>query len=373
MKFIVANRGQRTLLQLLVVLVTPTLAWSQITVTLEPVKFPNADVRFEVAAVDNTAPDLSSMSSSTSASGRFKLYVDLTDIRNQSLFYAYDLYVQASGHAQHFKLQASPTGAFDDVVKKVSYQIKDGTTSDSGEISLPLHGRFGRDFLKNNNDTISTVDLVNGATLEVAVTNTSQDMKVVIDPSIGFSEQHAEYWSAIGPRKDPTQPFVLNPGQSQTLVQLDLKPKFWDAFRGSIMPIAKEGGHDVITLSLVQHADFGGPPVSKSLSLPIRFVPSFWSLLTAVLLGALLGSFGSFLFAGDESVKWWHRILAGVLIALLAEVAGVAAMSANSKLVLFGMDIDPRQVLSAFLLGAVTGLGGLRGAQTMRDRWLGGH
>ncbi len=76
---------------------------------------------------------------------------------------------------------------------------------------------------------------------------------------------------------------------------------------------------------------------------------------------------------GKDDERALHAILSAFVLGLIAEVIGVMMTAyGNSKLVLFDLDIDPRQLFPAFILAVLVsgGLGGMRGVHL---EWRSGH
>jgi len=92
---------------------------------------------------------------------------------------------------------------------------------------------------------------------------------------------------------------------------------------------------------------------------PIRFKPSFWSLLLAVVVGSLLGAVFARLVS-TQATKWYKAFSVAVIAALIVEVVGMLLVSAKSEFRLFNIDLDPYQLSPALVVGAFVGVYGFR-------------
>lgn len=82
----------------------------------------------------------------------------------------------------------------------------------------------------------------------------------------------------------------------------------------------------------------------------VRFRPNFWELFLAILAGSIVGIFLRRILEKDQSELSASIFLKGFLLAAIAEVVAVAIMSGDSRLKIWGIDLDPQQFIPALLL-----------------------
>ncbi len=117
------------------------------------------------------------------------------------------------------------------------------------------------------------------------------------------------------------------------------------------------------------NVDGGGGVKHLPIALPIRFTPSFWHLAIMVVAGALLGiGLAAVLARLKQRTKTsgaadttqakspWPtvgHVLMTIFLTVVAVGLLVLLASRDSKLVILGFDLDPRQMIPAFVVSAL--------------------
>jgi len=105
-------------------------------------------------------------------------------------------------------------------------------------------------------------------------------------------------------------------------------------------------------------------PGTLPVSVSVRFKPSIWGLILAVLLGSLFGSVLYQLYQRiskqDSNVSWYALYGLGLAAGVIAEFLALVLVMGNSQFRLLGFELDPYQLLPAGLIGALIALVGCR-------------
>ena len=95
-----------------------------------------------------------------------------------------------------------------------------------------------------------------------------------------------------------------------------------------------------------------GPAANRPGQGPIQ--PGLFGLALALCGGIALGLAAKYLLTGklgNDNERAVHAILSALVLGIVAEFVGIMLTAyGNSRLVLFGLDIDPRQLFPAFIL-----------------------
>ena len=366
------------------------LADASLTLTLPPsVRLANGgEVSFvEPLPLDRPGPDeLNRLNSAILTDGilthdrHFRVYVDINSISVdlQHRFYRYEFYVKpetqlGSGSGTAFLVRASPAGGFDDCYSSVKFEVKMGTLSDGGELELPVHSLAQRDFLTVPTDqsTPYSANLSSPSTIVIPIKNRLPDIGLLVERNVTANPSHPEYWkvSPVASVQDNGAGSVQLAGGGQTAVRLTLQPVPFRALTASVYPLKSGMPHESVQLKVSYKAADGGSARTLDFSVPVRFVPNIWTLMLAVIIGALTGSFGSLL--DPKRVKgttaWLATLFWSVVLSLVAEIVGAVLVAGGSKFVLFGFDLNPFEMLPAALIGLLIGLTGVRSTQKLRE------
>jgi hypothetical protein len=160
-------------------------------------------------------------------------------------------------------------------------------------------------------------------------------------------------WGQISSKVNDKHPLNVEPN-SNAMLPVDLLPNSIPALMQGALVIKPDVPHDILTVTVTYHTVPGGADKKQSVPLKIRFGPGLFGLALALCGGIALGLTARYLLTGKlgkDNERALHAILSALVLSLIAEIVGVMMTAyGNSKLVLFDLDIDPRQLFPAFIL-----------------------
>src|ERR1017187_3733077 len=344
-----------------------------VTLQIPDVNLADGKVEFRPGFCDPTAVPASppqQMPQSTTSS--YTITVDMGKTTHGSYgYFIYPVYVYPIGKGQRcgFRVQVLPSGTFVDKMADVSFHVGEGAQLEDGVVRIPLYNFiYSKSILEGNASTqLSPVSLSGGTTLSVTLKNTLADLPIGLYPDVKVSPAHELYWQ--GPPLALVQlprsgSRLLDPAQTlDAAVVLNLNPNPWHSLGASIFPLGPDKPHETVTL-YVNYDTPGGIPGTLEIPVAIRFRPSFWSLILAVLVGAIAGSLLAQLGkkTGVDGMKWYKAFGVALLTSGIAAVLGLMLVYGGSEFRLFGFELDPYRLLPVGTIGALVGLVGFRNA-----------
>jgi len=281
----------------------------------------------------------------------------------------------ATGLLSEYKFKGKPVGSFDDPRVPLELSIPDALGVHKVAIGLPMASAPGlepKPLVEVTTDKkLHPVELGTPTDIQVTVYNPSHFEGVEIPSDVSLSSTNPELW-----KQEPTLvgnplPMTLAPLGTKTL-KIHLEPLVSRTLAISFAPTDADLPHTAVGLDLpFRSRTFSGRDGRVRLGISLRFGPSppvlgLW-LLTGVVLGSLVP-----LFSGGKASwkKWARSVGAAALAGILLEVFGVFLAKTNSKLLLGGYDIDPRQTAPVMFLGILAGLMGVRALRFVKDLLL---
>lgn len=243
----------------------------------------------------------------------------------------------------------------------VSFQVGENLPLEEGTIRIPLFNVSYAKPILEYDSSMSEVGLSGESPVEIGLTNTLPDLPVGLYKDLTVDSRTPSLWEGQpqATLQLPRSGTLLRPGQKlNSGIVLLLKPNPWHALSTSIFPLAPDKSHETVIVHL-NYDTPGGVPGTLEIPVAIRFKPSFWSLLFAVLAGGLIGALFSQLLSAPQT-KWYKAFVIAIVAALIAEAAGIVLVYAKSEFRLFGVELDPYQLLPALLCGILVGMYGCR-------------
>jgi hypothetical protein len=288
----------------------------------------------------------------------FRLYVDVDSIQ-QVRFNAFTLtaYVTdsklAAQKSYKFQITGNPTGSFRDTPVRVSFHVKTASAAPIGSILLPVYNAAKTDLLVPEEQKEPAYVSVSGTTpIQVGITNVPDALTIAVT-EVSVREECPSCWQRISFAIDDKHPLVIQPGTNAN-VALDLVSNSIPALLQGALVIKPDVPHETLAVNLTYHTLPGGADRKQTIPVKIRFGPGLFGLALALLGGIALGLTARYLLTdklGTANEPPLHAIVSAVVLALIAEVVGVMMTAyGNSKLVLFNLDVDPRQLFPAFIL-----------------------
>lgn len=263
-----------------------------------------------------------------------------------------------------YDVVASPNGSFADVQKEVSFTIgQEGRATVS--IKLPLHSANYDGALQWIKDD-ATADIGVSASHGPVITlqDSLEGLDIHITKVAVVNERCPECWQEA--QQQPAT--VINPGGKAYLV-LNIRPKPLSALWSTASTLKPGATQDLLSVVVDYNVDGGGGVKHLPIALPIRFTPSFWHLAIMVVAGALLGIGLAAVLARlkqrtkaagaadtTQAKSPWPtvgHVLMTIFLTVVAVGLLVLLASRDSKLVILGFDLDPRQMIPAFVVSAL--------------------
>jgi hypothetical protein len=288
----------------------------------------------------------------------YRLAIDTASIQqvrfNTFTFTAYLAHGQgATPEVWRYQVTGNPAGLFRDSPVRVSFHVKAGANSLSGSILMPVYNATSGNLLGVEKQTDLAYVNVSGTTpLQIALSNVADTLPIAVT-DIAASEDCPQCWARVASTVSAQNPLVVDPGGTVTL-PLSLSPSTIPALLQGALAIKSDVPHDTLSLTLTYHTVPGGMDRRQTILAKVRFGPGLFGLALALLGGIALGLAAKYLLTGklgNENERAVHAIFSALVLGIVAEFIGIMLTAyGNSRLVLFGLDIDPRQLFPAFVL-----------------------
>lgn len=291
----------------------------------------------------------------------YRLYLDVDSIQqlrfNSFNFSAYLADAKLGTTAAHkYQITGNPTGTFRDAPVKVSFHVKNGATVATGSIDMPIYNAKKTDLLAPDEQKEPEYVSVSGTTpIQVHLANAPDSLSIAVT-DMSVSESCPKCWKRISSSLNDKNPLRIESGAKSNL-PIELIPNSIPALLQGALVIKPDLPHDTVFLTVTYHTDPGGADRKQTIPVKIRFGPGLIGLTLALLAGVALGLSARYLLTGQlgkQNERGLHAILSAIVFGLIAEVIGMMMTSyGNSKLVIFDLDIDPRQLFPAFILAVL--------------------
>jgi hypothetical protein len=287
----------------------------------------------------------------------FRLHVDVDSIQqirfNAFTFTAYLSEAGSLSKTYKFQVTGNPTGSFRDSPVKVSFRVKNGSSNVTGGILMPVYNATKTNLLLPEEQKEPVYISVSGTNpVQIHLANVADALAISLT-EVNVSAHCPSCWTRISSPVDGKNPLQIDPGTTATL-PIDLVCNSIPALIQGALMIKPDVPHETLTLTVVYHTVPGGADRKQTISVDVRFGPGLLGLALALVGGIVLGLAARYLLSGTlgvEHERAFHAVLSAFVLALIAEFIGIMLTTyGNSKLVLFGLDIDPRQLLPAFIL-----------------------
>ncbi len=356
---------------LLFIAINPVLSAAATELKFNAMKVAGGEMVFEMQTAGPSsikAEDLTTMRLATTARRRFSVYLDTSAIKLQNAgFFTYFFYVQGrqAGPLWEFRVQAIPTGFFTDQEAALEFEVVDGAEADQGSLKVPIHSFSSDDYLRaESSEDVVSVGLTGETTIHINFRN-SADLPIVLDKEPEITVDTPARWMNYRVVIRETE----IPGHAQRrAMDVTLQPKASAALTASMLPVRSGQPHETLNVKLSYVTQHGGMKRSLPVTLRVRFIPTFWGLALAVLIGTASGILAlRLLTTPTAGMRFLPTSFAVLVVAILTEAVGLILVSNNSKFVLLGYDLDPYQLLPAAIIGAFVGLAGFNSAEQLRQ------
>lgn len=299
----------------------------------------------------------------------FRLFIDLDSIQqvrfNAFTFTAYLARVKGAAQETYkYQVTGNPTGSFGDVPVRVAFHVNAGATA-TGWVRMPVYNASRNDLLVSDKPGGPAYVSVSGATpIQMRLDNAADSLPVSVT-GIAVDEECLSCWTRISSAVTDKNPLQIDPGGSIKL-PIDLFPNSIPALLQGALVVKPDVPHDTLAVTVTYHTVPAGAERRQTLMAPVRFGPGLFGLALALCGGIALGLSAKYLLTGrlgGDGESHLHALLSALVLGLIAEAAGVMLTAYGaSKLVVFGLDIDPRQLFPAFILAILVSGGSAVGA-----------
>lgn len=288
----------------------------------------------------------------------FRLFIDpgsIQQVRFNAFTFTAHLVRAQSSQAEVYKYQVTgnPAGSFHDSPVRVLFHVKAGTSSLPGSILMPVYNATAADLLGIEKPKELSYVSVSGTTpIWLTLSNVADTLPIAVT-DVAVSAGCPTCWTRIDSPVSERAPLTVNPGAS-AMLPLSVSPSAIPALVQGAMDIKSDVPHDTLALTLTYHTVPGGSERRQTVLAMVRFGPGLLGLALALCGGIALGLTARYLLTGrlgNENERAMHAISVAVVLGVIAEFIGITLTAyGNSKLILFGLDIDPRQLFPAFVL-----------------------
>jgi hypothetical protein len=288
----------------------------------------------------------------------YRMCIDLASIQqirfNAFTFTAYLIGDKGAAPGTYrYQITGNPAGLFRDSPVRVSFHVKAGPNTLPGSILMPVYNATAGDLLGVEKQTELAYVSVSGTTpLQIKLGNIADALPISVT-DVAVTENCPRCWTSVTSTVNARNPLIVDPGTSATL-PLSLSPSTIPALLQGALAIKSDVPHDTVAMTVTYHTVPGGTDRRQTIAANVRFGPGLLGLALAVCGGISLGLAAKYLLTGrvgNENERVFHAILSALVLGVIAEFIGIMLTAyGNSKLILFGLDIDPRQLFPAFIL-----------------------
>ena len=288
----------------------------------------------------------------------FRLYLDVQSIQqirfNAFTFTAYLANEKAATRTSYkYQITGNPTGSFQDTPVRVSFHAKTGAANSTGAILMPVYNATKFDLLQVTKQDQPVYVSVSGATQVGFQLGNPVDSLPVSVTDVDVAGKCPNCWKQLSSPVSLKSPLQIEPGTSANL-SLSVSPNTIPALLQGALILKPSAPHDTVSVTLTYHTFPGGADKKQTVLANVRFGPGLFGLALALCGGIALGLAARYLLTGkigNDNERVLHAVLSAVVLGLIAEFVGILLTAyGDSQLVLFGLDVDPRQLFPAFIL-----------------------
>jgi len=288
----------------------------------------------------------------------FRVYLDVESIQqvrfNAFNFAVYLANAKEEGRQSYkFQVTGNPTGSFRDGPVRVSFHVKAASSNASGSILMPVYNAAKSDLLSSEKPTEPVYVSISGATpIQLRLGNGADSLPIAVT-DVAVDADCPNCWTNIIPAVNEKAPLTIDPGTTANL-PLRLLPNSIPALLQGAFVVRPDMPHDTLSVTVTYHTVPSGADRKQTVPAQVRFGPGLFGLGLALCGGIALGLAARYLLTGKlgrDDERPVHALLSALVMGLIAEFVGILLTAyGSSKLVLFGLDIDPRQLFPAFVL-----------------------
>jgi hypothetical protein len=342
-----------------------------LTLSVDNVTLPEngAEVRFSALEVGT---ERISGQDAVGQSEHFRLYLGVRGgfFDPDSRLFKYNLLTQRVGDsadATRWEVKAESVGQFPDQFRDLHFRLTGAGVEDNGTLRLALHSvKGGSELVWKPDSDVFEVELGGDRRLPLQVENTLPEMTLTIK-NIYPSYRDASLWAGGSPQvlggPSATGPALVVPeatGKAVKLADVVVRANPWHVVQATFFS-GNRREQTRVPVVITYAVQSGGRERNLEFEVPIRFVPTLWVILLALLLGSGLGMVVRLTEKKKRATSraWWSVWLAGLAGAVLADLVGVVLVYYGSKFVLLKFELDPYNIPQVALMAALVAWRGL--------------
>jgi hypothetical protein len=206
-----------------------------------------------------------------------------------------------------------------------------------------------------------------GTEIPVTLQNLLRDWKVRVE-AVSLASPRGTWKSAdfLVDGKQQFAPFEISADHQYDRLIVTLAPDLWQTLSKALFsrPTAEKG--EILKASVDYVASLGLrdrrlDTETLSVEIPVRFIPWWPLLFLAVTAGTLFGSLIPVLVKKQRRWRDWPAaFVASWITAILGELLAMLLVWSNSEFRLFGLVLDPFQLLPSVFIGILAGIFGFK-------------
>jgi hypothetical protein len=219
---------------------------------------------------------------------RFVLSIDTESFERRGSVFKFDAYVSTKNGSQVHKYTVSqdPIGAFKDGIFPVPFHITANGEDDVETVDLPVFSTDGSDNLALDlPKTPLRVGSGSGSRSDLGLTNQLENLHVSILKAEISSTACEGCWRSLSVKPNLD---VLAPKKGTSLI-LERQPNTLKALLKSISLQQPGAVHDTLLITVSSVSELGGLPSPQEFKLTVTFAPPALYLFLSVIVGAVLG------------------------------------------------------------------------------------
>lgn len=337
----------------------------------------NSEVKLNIVDVgpaDPGADVAQAISRARTTNSRYSLVLTAIEHVDNQPFFTYQFLAwdnNRSGDKTRVVVTVKPTGSFPDFEQGIPFTIFEaGREVGDGAIDLPFHPVDPQSLcaIVDGIVPIPTVAsplrvFLGEETKHIVAVSCSKSTYFPRILSIDNPIRKASYWSVVNYQSDyfdPTKPAKAIVNKAFDLLTVNMTPNVLSAIGSRFRRFSlTDEPDDTIVLNVAYAMQNGGLSTPLRVAIPVSFFPSPAVTAVSLLIGVATGLLVSFLLVLSTSrgkpIKIVHALLLGPLLAVIAFTLSVLAYSAKCRLEVFGLNVNPFDVLVLFAMGLVCG------------------
>ena len=241
------------------------------TVTLQPLKVPDGEVRFTVWMDYSGHPAENELLGrevviGETADKRFRLYFDLSSGESRvNSHYQHQAFVCGDINSKPscipFTVFATPVGPFPDSMRDVDFSVEDEGKTHSGQWKIPVHSFSNAPVLAIAESIPSPIPVNVGSetTVKIVLKDLLSDSRIRVDEHAVLLQDDKAVWkSAAVQSLQQGKPILIGEGEIDHVFDVKLNPNILDALSASIPPVREDKPHTTLTLLVGHQVEYGG-------------------------------------------------------------------------------------------------------------------